>query len=102
MCLAKTHHREFPDGLVIRIQLFHHCEPGSIPGLRTEIPHQADAHGSQKKKEYSITHHLFNIFHQSCDINFPCQEGVPLHPLPTGSYLFEKYSLFVTVLFPHN
>ena len=32
---------EFPGGLMVRIQHFHCCGPGSIPGLGTEIPHQA-------------------------------------------------------------
>ena len=30
----------FPGDLVVRIQRFHHCGPGSNPHLRTEIPHQ--------------------------------------------------------------
>ena len=41
--------REFPAGLVVRIWCFHHCGPGSIPGLGTEIPDQATAHCSLKK-----------------------------------------------------
>ena len=32
---------EFPGGLVVRILHFHHCSPGSIPNLGTEILHQA-------------------------------------------------------------
>ena len=43
--------REFPSGLVVRIQHFHHCEQGSNPGLGTEIPHQASAHHGQEKKK---------------------------------------------------
>ena len=34
---------ELPGGLGIRIWCFHHCSPGSIPGLGTELPHQAMA-----------------------------------------------------------
>ena len=34
---------EFPGGLVVRIQHFHHYSPGSISGLGTEIPHKASA-----------------------------------------------------------
>ena len=29
--------REFPGGLVVRTQHFHHCSPMSVTGLRTEI-----------------------------------------------------------------
>ena len=29
---------------------FNCCSPSLIPGLRTEMPHQADAHYSQSKK----------------------------------------------------
>ena len=32
---------EFPGGLVVWIWCFHHCSPGSIPGLRTKLPQQA-------------------------------------------------------------
>ena len=32
---------EFPGGLVVRTWCFYHCGLGSIPGLGTEIPHQA-------------------------------------------------------------
>lgn len=32
---------EFPGGLVFRIWCFHGCSQGSIPGLETEISHQA-------------------------------------------------------------
>ena len=42
---------EFPAGLVVRIQCFHHCGPGSFPSLGTEIPHQATAHMAKKKKK---------------------------------------------------
>ena len=39
---------KFPGGLGIRIQRFHLGSPGSIPGLGTEIPHQAAARHGQK------------------------------------------------------
>ena len=42
---------EFPGGLVVRIQHFHHCSLSSIPDLGTEIPYQAAAHHSRKKKK---------------------------------------------------
>ena len=42
--------REFPGGLVVRIQCFHFCCPGSIPGWGTKIPHAAK-HGQKKKIE---------------------------------------------------
>lgn len=29
--------RAFPGGLAVRIQLFHHCSPNSVPGLRELI-----------------------------------------------------------------
>ena len=35
--------REFPGGLVVRIQCFHYYSPGSVPGLETEIQHPAAA-----------------------------------------------------------
>ena len=43
-----TKYREFPGGLVVRTQHCHHCSLDSIPGLGTEIPHQATAHLGQK------------------------------------------------------
>ena len=43
---------EVPGGLVVRISGFYCRGPGSIPGLGTESPHQADAcHGQKKKKK---------------------------------------------------
>ena len=39
---------EFPGGLVARTWCFHCRGPGSIPGLGTEIPHEAVALCSQK------------------------------------------------------
>ena len=42
---------EFPGGLVVRIQCFHHSGPGSIPGLGTEIPHQDATHCRQTNKK---------------------------------------------------
>ena len=36
-----TFQRELPGGLVVRTLHFHCCGPGSILGLRTEIPGQA-------------------------------------------------------------
>ena len=43
---------EFCDGLVIRIQHFHHCSLGLISDLRTEIPHQATARQDQKINKF--------------------------------------------------
>ena len=34
---------------MVRTQCFKHCGPGLIPGLGTEIPHQATGHCGQKK-----------------------------------------------------
>ena len=34
---------EFPGRLGVRTRYFHPCGPGSIPGLGSEIPHQAAA-----------------------------------------------------------
>ena len=42
---------EFPAGLVVRIWHLHHCNPGSFPGLGTEIPHQATACCGKKNKK---------------------------------------------------
>ena len=36
---------------MVRTQRFHHYSPRSIPGLGTEIPHQAAAHQGKKKKK---------------------------------------------------
>ena len=41
MALEEIHGWEFPDGVVVRIWHVHCRGTGSIPGLRTEIPHQA-------------------------------------------------------------
>ena len=41
----------FPGGLEVRIWCFHHCGLGSIPGLGTEIPHQAACCGKKKEKK---------------------------------------------------
>lgn len=45
---------------MVRTWRFHHCGPGSVPGLGTGIPHQADAHCSQKEEEilFKITKFL--------------------------------------------
>ena len=43
--------REFLGGRVVRIQWFHHCDPVSIHGLGTEIPHQAVAMMKKMKKK---------------------------------------------------
>lgn len=37
--------------LVVRTQRLHHCSPGSVPSLGTQIPHQATAGRGQKKKK---------------------------------------------------
>ena len=36
---------------MVRTQCFHCCDPGSIPGLETETPHQAATHQKKKKKK---------------------------------------------------
>ena len=43
--------REFPGGLAVRTQWFHHCGTDSIPALRTKIPHQATLLSGKKKKK---------------------------------------------------
>ena len=45
---------EFPDGLVVRIWHFHHFCLGSVPGLGTEIPHQATVCCGPKKPTQNI------------------------------------------------
>ena len=42
--ISKMHVWEFPGALVVRIQRFHCCDPGPVPGQGTEIP-QAAWHG---------------------------------------------------------
>ena len=43
--------QQFPGGLLVRIWHFNNDGPGLVPGLGTEIPHQATACCSQKGKE---------------------------------------------------
>ena len=38
-------------GLVVRTGCFHHCSPGSIPGLGTELPHQAAVCSGKKGRK---------------------------------------------------
>ena len=45
-------HGEFPGGVMIRH--LNRCGWGSVPGLGTEIPHQAYAQGSRKTKKKKI------------------------------------------------
>ena len=45
---------EFPGGLVVRIQLFHCCSPGSIPDLGAEIAHQGAAWPKPKTQNLPI------------------------------------------------
>ena len=42
---------EFSDGLVVRIQCFYGFGLGSIPGLGTEITHQATARHNKTNKQ---------------------------------------------------
>ena len=58
---------EFPAGLVVRIQCFHHCGPGSFPGLETETPHQATAPMAKKKKVYPTRaeYTFFSVAHRT-------------------------------------
>lgn len=48
---------EFPSGLVVRTWHFHHQGPGSIPGLGTEILHQATAHCGQSITKEGLLEH---------------------------------------------
>ena len=42
LCIKKANNpREFPGGLVVRIQCFHSCGLVSIPGQGTEVPQVA-------------------------------------------------------------
>lgn len=42
---------EFPGDRMVRTWCFHYCGLSSIPGLGTEIPHQAIADNKKKKEE---------------------------------------------------
>ena len=53
----KKTHWKFPGGLVIRIQRFHCCGPGSIPGQGTEIS-QTSGSGQKGKKKKKDTLYL--------------------------------------------
>ena len=55
--LQKSFSREFCGSLVVRILHFHCCSPGSLPGLGTEIPHQAAACQIKRKKMTSFSSH---------------------------------------------
>ena len=57
--------REFPGALAVRIRCFHRCGPGSTPGLRTEILHQAAAASSsqQQQKKELLTCFTVNIYY---------------------------------------
>ena len=54
----------FPGGPALRTRRFHCCDPGSIPGLGTEISHQAAACCGQKTSTQSTqeTSNTFIIF----------------------------------------
>ena len=52
--LRFTLKREFPGGLEVRTWCFHGCGLGSIPGLGSEIPHQAAPCCGKKKKKTDI------------------------------------------------
>ena len=49
--MFENHAREFPGGLVVRTWYFDYYGLGSIPGLRTEIPHRAACRSQKKKKK---------------------------------------------------
>ena len=51
---AKKSLEAFPGGSVVMDLHSHHCGPGSIPGLGTEIPHQAAAHLAQKTGFFNL------------------------------------------------
>ena len=51
-----VHYREFPGGLVVRIQHCHCCGPGSIPGQGTPTSHVAQP--KKKKKQKSTIQEL--------------------------------------------
>ena len=53
-------YREFPGGLVVRIQRFHCRGPGSIRGWRTEIP-QAVRCGQKMKKKIKKYKEVYNV-----------------------------------------
>lgn len=55
---------KIPGGLVVTVQHFHRCSPGSTPDLETEIPHQAIAlHGQRKTKNKKPQKPLANQKH---------------------------------------
>ena len=48
---SKIQSGEIPGGLVVMIWCFHHCGPDSIPGLGTQISHQAAAKVRKKREK---------------------------------------------------
>ena len=55
--------REFPGGLVIMMQCFHPCSPGSVLSLETEILYQEKIF---KIKIKNMVHKLFKCIHLVC------------------------------------
>jgi len=52
---------EFSGSLVLRIQYFHYCSMGSIPGLGFEIPYKAIACHKQKQNKVKQTKNLPSV-----------------------------------------
>ena len=63
---------EFHGGLVVRIGVFTTEVQGSIPGLGTEIPHQAVACCGKKKKKKKSTVYDFLFIMKFSFLNMKC------------------------------
>ena len=66
---------EFPADLVVSIQHFHHCGPGSALGLGTEIPYQVlhtlvkkAKKKKKKKKNPYLLNYLFCVYEKYLNI----------------------------------
>ena len=63
--LLKRTSPEFPGGLVVRTWCFYCCRLASIPGLQTEMPHQATGMPRPKEKNKHL------IIHSSLFLEWP-------------------------------
>ena len=57
---------------MVRIQCFHCFSPGSVPGLGTEIPHQASAHHQKKERKKETNFISAELRWPSACIIFAC------------------------------
>ena len=69
---------------MVRTWHFHHCGPGSIPGLATKIPHQVSACQGQKPEREGRKPNSASSFFLFFLFDSPAAYGVP-RPCPSHS-----------------